>query len=143
VAAVGWPDEPLVATVPLTGGTWTQGPEELNQIIGQATVTTPTNADCGFPEARGVPVATFNVFLDGRMVASERVFAEESMQTTQTIPIRWPGNAASLTEWVYEQGKATSHTLTVQLAADNCGREGTPAADFTMDSVSIDVIGVR
>ena len=40
--------------------------------------------------------------------------------------------------WLYEPGKATSHTLTAQVT-DNCRG----AAHFTVDSISVDVIGIK
>ena len=136
---------PTFASDPLTGGSWTQHANELDQLVGQVTLTLPTEASC---EGGNYPVAV-EILLDGTVVggASANTGATEK---TETVSIGWtkkalPSGAFSdewpedVSPWLYEPGTDTSHTLTAQVA-DVCQ----PPSDghAKIQSISVDVLGV-
>lgn len=119
------------AEVALTGNCWTQQSDELDQITGQAAITAPHNA-CDTPET--LPVANVKVYVAGQLVADafDRT-GENGVQKMVAVEL-----VGGDSVWqVFEPGTTTPRTLTVQ-AGDNCQGE-----HFTINSVSIDVIGVR
>ena len=86
VAPVETVSRPALAWVPLAGGTWTQGAEELDQISGQITYTAAPGCPALAPQVE--------VFLDGTLT-SARVGAPlhagaQAQAKTQT---RWIGMA--------------------------------------------------
>ena len=133
IEAITPPDESEHFNDPLNGGTWTQQADELNAVVGQVTVTAPSEK-CVEP---GPPLAWFEILLDGDQVALIQS-QEYSEGETRTLPFEVQ-KFAYPTRWLYEPGKATSHTLTVQVKT-LCG---TGKGSFTVKSVSIDVIGVK
>ena len=122
---------------PLTGGTWTQQAEELNSFqVGEVTLNRPSEQKCS-PSGRG-PVADVYIFLDGQNVG--KASSGEKLGP-QTWAIVWQFGVNP--PWLPEPGKTTSHTLTAR-AEDNCPNESeTPPFHYTVNSVSIDVMGVR
>jgi hypothetical protein len=132
---------------PLTGGTWKQGPEELDQLVGEVSLTRPTEASCGSNGSGEV-----QVLIDGRYVGDGRLLQQEGNEPTEIVPVTWRTGAeadlgvaggdvrlgVSNIRWLYEPGKATTHTLTA-VATDHCNNGG----HFTINSVSIDVVGLK
>ena len=111
--------------IPLTGSTWTQFPEELNEVRGQLTVTEPTSAACIDGTAAAVRVS-----IDGNEVAGVSLGAGEG--GTHTLPLNTGPDSQ-----MFEPAKATTRTLTATIES-NCH-----VAHFTLDSLSVDVIGLR
>ena len=112
-------------------------------------MTRPTEAGCSRGEA------SVRAFVDGRYlgVGGLEIGLNRGTEPTETIPMAWrlgSGIDGSFSYeggvrvgdgpsgWLYEPGSPTTHTLTV-LANDSC--EG--GVHFTINSVSIDVIGVQ
>jgi len=133
---------------PLTGATWSQGTEELDQLVGQVSLTTATEATCEHTVSGSVG-ADVQVLLDGSPVADTSV-ASGPAETTETVPISWSHHAefsfpaetrSSLA--LFEPLALTSHTLTAQVA-DDCGANGGHGGGhFTIQSVSVDVLGTH
>jgi hypothetical protein len=130
--------EPGSVTVPLTGGTWTQHAEEPNEIVGQFTATGPLSANCGngrvgggFPNRGWI-----EILVDGREVSGLPAGDAGALETTEIV-------ALPVLATAFEPGKDTPHTLTAQ-ASDECGTNGgNTGGHVTIDSVSIDVIGIH
>jgi hypothetical protein len=132
---------PTLVGDPLNVG-WTQHADELNQLTGQVTITVPPEAAC---EGSGAAV---EILLDGSLVGGAAAHPGE-LETTETLPIGWTEEAPnggpfatwpeqSLSPWLFEPGKDTSHALTAQVA-DTC----TAGGHATIQAVSVDVLGVR
>jgi hypothetical protein len=142
--SVTTPTEPTEAAVPLSGATWTQGADEVDQIIGQITYTIPATTECNIGPSGSGAAVRYKVLLDGNELTDE-VGAENGIgPRTETVPIFWSKRRNNpQAALLYEPGQPTSHTLTVK-GRDQCGLNGGPATKhFTINSVSIDVIGVR
>ena len=119
-------------TDPLTGATWTQQPTELNELIGEITITPPSRSECPFTPTGENPVAVkWTISVDGSPVINQE--GPASGQETKTFHPAIIG-----TPFLFEPGKTANHTLEVH-AADEC--EGT--AHFTIDSFSMDVVGLN
>jgi hypothetical protein len=132
---------------PLAGATWTQHPEELAEITGTASITSPARANCGRGSSGTVGgLAGVAVYIDGKLAGWTRGAPLEAKSTSFTTvsKIFWDfPDFPSMEEWLLEPGSATKHTLSVT-AWDTCGREGgASGAHFTVNSVSLDVIGFR
>jgi hypothetical protein len=125
------------ATDPVTGGEWMQHPHELNQLTGQVTVTSPKEcgAEGGEVTVEAV-VPSWETDLEaaygphvvmvaaGRPKGAERTFGFEAI--------------GGRSFWqLFEPGKDTARTLTVK-AYDDC-----PVGHYTINSVSIDVVGAH
>ncbi len=130
----------------LTGASWTQGTEELDQLVGQASIRTPAAGTC--QASAGSDGADVQVLLDGNPVA-DTFLASPSAETTETIAVNWSHQAefSVATEsrpslWLFEPLTATPHTLAVQ-AADDCTANGGSGGHFTIESVSVDVLGAH
>jgi hypothetical protein len=146
VAAVTTVSTTPGASDALTGAGWTQGSEELDQLVGQVSIKTPTATTC--QATAGSDGADVQVLLDGSPVA-DTFLASTPAETTQTIPINWSHQAefSPATEirpslWLFEPPAPTPHTLAVQ-AADDCAANGGAGGHFTIESVSVDVLGAR
>jgi hypothetical protein len=131
----------------LTGATWTQGSEELDQLVGQVILTTAPEGACH--ATSGSQGADVQVLLDGSPVADTSV-ASGSAGATQTVPISWsrhsefsfPSESRS-TLSLFEPPAPSSHTLSARVA-DDCGADGGQGGGhFTIQSISVDVLGVR
>jgi hypothetical protein len=107
---------------PMTGNTWTQAADELNFALLKAEVT--NNACDNNTIGLAGEAAFLRVKLDGAVVVD--FLSATQSPTWTTVPID------------LGPGTATPHTLTVE-ATHGCNASGS----FTIDSVSIDVIGVR
>jgi hypothetical protein len=128
---------------PMSGSSWTQQPDEVDEVIGNVTYTSPPETDCSTGLV-AVELYLGNVHLGvAYFVRSEH---------TETIAIHWSTefqslerliqNVPSETLWLYEPGAATAHTMTAQVA-DTCGERGTSGGHFTIDSIEIDVLGAK
>jgi hypothetical protein len=108
--------------VPLTGNTWTQAGDEMN--VGWLKAELTNNACVGGP---GSPVGSsvvLNVKVDGAVVAPFVIGSTSPM---------WAAFPVDL-----EPGTATTHTLTVE-ATHSCVESGS----FTLDSIAVNVVGIR
>lgn len=124
--------QPGVA-VPMSRATWTQYPEETDQFAGQYTVSLPSTEQCGlFPPGtkRDHHFVTLGIQFAPNEYALESSISTGSQPGTNT-------QTFELTSF-FEPGKPVSHTLRV-VAWDDC----TTGVHATVDSASIDVIGVR
>jgi hypothetical protein len=138
-------DTPTFASDPLTAGSWTQHANELDQLVGQVTLTLPAEASC---EAGSFPVAV-EILLDGTLVGGAAANTGATGRT-ETVSIGWTKKVPSLgafseawpaedvSAWLYEPGQDTSHTLTAQVA-DVCQQPGVHAK---IQNISVDVLGV-
>jgi hypothetical protein len=146
------PATPTFANDPLNGATWTQHAGELDQLVGQVTVTTPPVAGCS---AKTGPETTVlvQILLDGKVVGGAvalpgqttlaltwRPSSPEAGSFNQPKQLEEPLAAPS--PWLYEPSSDTPHTITARVA-DDCGAEGGKSGEHpTIDSISIDVLGV-
>ena len=121
---------------PLTGGAWTQGAEELDQLVLKIELTVPSEAECTHKigeHSFTVPQGHATIQVDGKQ-QTEIGLAASPSEKTETVE----GSS-----WLFEPGKATSHTLTAELT-DQCGvGGGNSGGHFKIDSISIDVLGAR
>jgi hypothetical protein len=120
---------------PLTGGTWTQGAEELDQLVLQIEVTVPAEAECTHKVGGGfaVPQGHATIQVDG----SQQTEIDLSASQTEKL------ETIEGSSWLFEPGKATSRTLTAEVI-DQCGvGGGNSGGHFKIDSISIDVLGAR
>ncbi len=136
--------EPGETADPLSGATWTQHAEEVEQLVGTVKMTSTTEAQCyrGPENAFGGGTGGAMIYLDGNWAGFALGPIAEASPQTVTEPITWVIPRQAL-ELLYEPGKSTKHTLTAT-AWDSCGREGGKAtAHFTIDAISVDVMGFR
>src|SRR5262249_9905690 len=125
------PTQPGEETVPLTGETtWTQNADELIRVVVQVNATTPSSSACEGGAVFGSGLVRIRE--DGVEVASVFVPASPGKEETVTRTSEQPS-------FQFEPGKGTLHTLTAK-ASDSCEKGG---GHFTINSVAIDVIGVR
>jgi hypothetical protein len=103
--------------VPVTGATWTQGPNEFQDVVGEVQVETP----CPSFAVRVVPL--IRVFLDGQERAAILV-------TQPLSGFRLPS---------FEPGTRQSHTLSVTVAERSCSQFG----EASVQSVKVDVLRAR
>jgi hypothetical protein len=158
-AAASVTTEGLGGAVGLTGGSWTQHAQELDQLVGEVEMTVPPEATCtenhqneNFPGR-----ATVHLLLDGTLVGIADSTAPRGPGSTDLVPIQWSNGSPAvggshLLEFfevrsselpVWEPGADTSRTLTA-VAADNCGDDGgSSGGHFTVDSINVDVLGAR
>jgi hypothetical protein len=121
----------------LTGGAWTQGAEELNQVTGEVVAT--AGPGCG-----GVSRLRVNVLVSdwngvtGNDIVVTNVFGRGEHELwnpgeTKHFGLLQSGNSSI---WpLFEPGKPEHHELIVQ-AGDSC-----ESGHFTVDSVALDVLG--
>ena len=128
--AITSPTSPGEATVPLAGASWTQNADELNQLVIEETITTPSTTEC--PHAGGPARLHWTIRLDGQIVGGIEGVAGET-RTDVTRPV-------NSSNYLFEPGKQTQHTITAGNVRDDC--EG-GTGHFTIDSVSVDVVGIR
>jgi hypothetical protein len=116
--AVSSATETLTAD-PLTDATWTQGANELDQLVLQFKVTVPAEAECTHKVGGGfaVPQGHATIQVNGKQQTEIDLSASQSEQT-ETIE----GSS-----WLFEPGKDTSQTLTAEVI-DQCGVGGGTAA---------------
>src|SRR5208282_3578987 len=100
------------ASDPVTDSSWSQGANELNELVGEVTVTTPTKADCSKITPGGkdeVGKGLVSVLLNGKLVGTIKEAAGKEESSTESLPIKWTGNGrASPTLLLWEPGVETS-----------------------------------
>jgi len=122
VGAVSLSEEPQ--PVGLAGATWTQGAEEVDEIMGEVSLTATT------------PCSSTGIHIDVLVNGTEGngfILPPETAGTF-TTQLVWPQKLAPLAV-LTEPGKATPSTITAT-AATSC-------SGITLNSVSVDVIGAR
>jgi hypothetical protein len=136
----------LVA-IPLVDGTWTQAADQANIVFGQATVTAPASAECNGEGERGEllleaiideehPDATES---DENLSGGVSFRASGSTSRTATEIFEWePGGKGGTATWLADSTSAAPHKIELR-DADGCHNGG----HFTIDSVTLDVIGLR
>jgi hypothetical protein len=130
--------EPAVLNDPLNG-TWTQGADEVDQILGQLTFTAASRAHCS--KGSEPTEIRVDIAVDGVEVAN--VIDYGTPEHTETIPIEfYDGN--SLPSWtLFEPGTPTARTVTAKIG-DECGwNGGKTGAHFTVNSIELDVLGAH
>lgn len=124
VRSVGSIVEATETTTPdqVTGGTWKQGAEELDQLVGQINVSSPVGVFCETEHGSN----QINILVNGDSV--------------DTIPLNKSGEngVLAIDIPIMEPGTATSRTLTVQME-DSCDA----GTDSSLISVALDVVGVH
>jgi hypothetical protein len=113
--------------VTLTGNTWTQGAEEVDEIVGD--VTTTSAPPCGTLSLQ------LSFFLDGIPTSGEVLLSHSQELGTFRSKISWPEKLAPLLV-LDEPGASTKHTLTAEARETSCSA-------MTLDSIRLDVIGAR
>jgi hypothetical protein len=124
--------EDASVNVPLTGNTWTQAAGQVNALIGAVSITPPSET-CG-----GLST---NVEVDGLQAAGNLGVTNASAH-----PIEWWTSLGGSSKpqadlWLMEPTVATSHTLTMHMTYA-CHFES-PVGSYKINSVAIDVIGLR
>jgi hypothetical protein len=121
------------AAASLTGATWTQGGEEVQELVGQMTVNVPNDGECGGVE--GEPAFfTAHVKLDGAEVGT--VGLVNTSFGRKTVSVEWTSGATS--DWLQEPVTAATHVLEIE-ANDTCGFHH--SQHYVIESVSIDALG--
>jgi hypothetical protein len=106
--------------VPLSGGTWTQGANDVNLITGSVQLGIPSTCTGSFGNA-------LSIYVDG--VANTFALAPTApASSTVTIPF--------LVSELMEPGTSTQHTITAKLA-NSCTKSG---EDYTVSNVKVDVV---
>jgi hypothetical protein len=106
--------------IPLSGATWTQGPNDLNLIVGSLTIKTPASCTGSFGNAVLVSV-------DGT-TATFGLAPNAPVSSNVTVPIA-VGN-------LMEPGAGTPHQITAKLA-NSCTKDG---EDYTVTGAKLDVL---
>jgi hypothetical protein len=120
---------PGPTSYPITGGSWTQAANEVDQVVGHVTLTTAQGVSSCMPTSG----AQIFIYVDSTLLG--KFFAEDASWTAQSVhTVQVPSSI----NYVYEPGADTPHTLTVQVSGD-CPSTATPQ-DAVVDSVSLDVI---
>jgi hypothetical protein len=106
--------------VPLSGATWTQGPNDMNLVTGSVQLGIPATCTGSFGNA-------LTIYVDG--VANTFALAPAApASSTVTVPF--------LVSELMEPGASASHTITAQLG-NTCTKSG---EDYTVSNVKIDVV---
>jgi Collagen triple helix repeat (20 copies) len=140
----------------LAGAAWTQGPQGLEQLMGDVQIAAPSEAQCGAGTS-GPPnggTAVVIIELNGSAVAEARVVAGKTA-ATRLAQLKW-SSAKETVESVagfallqetspiliaYDPGASTPRTLTAKVA-DDCGFENVPpGGHFTVNLIRVDVLG--
>lgn len=116
----------VIESVPLTGGTWTQAPNEVDQFVGRWTLS-PT-ANCS---------AAIIIDLDGNDIG----FGQVPLATGSPIDFSFfqPGRVPLV---LFEPGTPSGHTLTARIES-TCTSAQAAQNPPTLTSVDIDVLGAR
>jgi hypothetical protein len=135
------PDSAHGAPVGLTGGAWTQTTHQLNEFVGQISVTPPNSSSCTYYDT--LFGATLPGVMEGEIedaVTGARLAtfsgAASSTPAAMTVPLTVTA--------LFEPGRRVKHALIVKLA-DNCGAGGNGAVGgghFTLGSFALDPVGV-
>jgi hypothetical protein len=126
---------------PVSGATWSQRADELDEFVDGAIVDTQSTPACrGGTEFASIVV---QVVLDkSKLIASEVLEGGDHPGEIST-GIVWtlPPEVGREHPWLAEPGQATSHTVTLD-AREICPFGETPTHPVEVTSVSFDVIGV-
>jgi hypothetical protein len=129
--------EPESINVPLTGFSWIQRPEEIDQLLGQVTYTYPSTCS-----GQGQSLV-LEIFLDKQLLEVAQVgprLTNEPEDETETHWIVWEANGG-LPMYLYEPRVKTTHQLEMK-AHDACASGG-GTGHVTIDSISVDVAAIR
>jgi hypothetical protein len=120
--------------VPVSGNTWTQGANEIDQFFGTATITVPAN--CQMDDGELIDGgATVRVFLSRNGGAAVQIGdASEIAGSSGERRIRFFENPA----YLFEPGSDQTHTFTATFR-DTCD----VGDHATLNSLKLDVIGTR
>ena len=135
------------ANDPLTDASWSQGGNELNELVGEVTLTTPTKENCSRLTPGGKDVVgkgVVSVLMNGKLVGTVKEAAGKLESSTANLPIKWTeeGGHPTTTLLLWEPGSEIGRTLSVR-AADNCGEGGgSSGGHFKVEEVKVDVLGV-
>jgi hypothetical protein len=130
------------APVALTGGAWTQASNQLNQFVGQISVTPPNSSSGTYYNTffgttlPGVMVGEIDDAATGSALATFTAAPASATPTAATTPL----TVATL----FEPGAVVNHALIVKIA-DNCGTGGNGAVaggHFTLNSLALDPVGI-
>ena len=122
--------ESTLVTVPLTDATWAQQPNELDEVFGRLTYTSP--ASC-VRQSAGPPLGDLpgeikaELLVDGTVVAAAAGGRSDSSQSIEFAPRKV----------LFEPGAESPHTVSVRVA-DTCVQSGT---HYTVTGVDIDTVG--
>jgi Collagen triple helix repeat (20 copies) len=152
------PHTPIFKEDALAGAAWTQGPQGLEQLMGEVQIASPSEAQCGAgtgpPPNGGTAVVTIE--LNGSVIAEARSLAGKTA-ATRLYQLKWTSTKetaelvagfASLQETtpiliVYDPGASTPRTLTANVA-DDCGFENAQTGGhFTVNLIRVDVLGAE
>lgn len=127
--------------VPLAGSSWTQHPEELQEVVMHATITSPPQESCTSTGDVSISAAVDGLSAGGLNTALANEGATESL--TETLRFTsgqvGPFSGGASTAWLFEPGQTTTRTLALKASANCAGKGGL----FKIDSVAVDVVGVR
>jgi len=150
------PHTPTFKEDALAGAAWTQGPQGLEQLMGDVQIEAPSEAQCGAGSG-GPPnggTAVVIIELNGSVVAEARSVAGTTA-ATRLAQLKWSstketdksgGGFAVLQETspiliAYDPGASTPRTLTAKVA-DDCGFENVQTGGhFTVNLIRVDVLG--
>lgn len=135
------------ASVPLSGATWTQGAEELQQVAtGHVVFTVPYGTKCADGE---YPYAEVRLLLESK-TATGGEGGQLGWARSNGGGVRLgPNPAGTITEsigeglgWWEEPGTPETHLVTAK-ARESCNGGEEPQEQVTVDSIALDVIGAR
>jgi hypothetical protein len=107
-------------SVPLSGGSWTQGAGDLDLVVGSVTLQTPATCTGSFGNALVINV-------DGA-ATTFAIAPTAPASSTVTMPIAVAG--------IMEPGSSANHSVTASLA-NTCTKSG---EDYTVTGVKLDVV---
>ena len=118
----------LTSSVPLTGATWTQAANDVDQFFGSIKVDYPSTAQCGANKD-----AVFTVTVDGIPRLKFQMNSDDSPAAGTSVFQLLPSNAGALSE----PGAATPHTVAAYFF-DACSG----SIRYHVREVKISVVGV-
>jgi hypothetical protein len=147
------------AADPLAVASWIQRPGEVQELVGRAVVTAPSNSAATPTCTRAATGSTpgrliITVLVDGKVLAQPAVPAGfVGPGEPATAPRPETDNLFTINPyvarpkppetWLFEPTRPERHVASVT-TRDTCGLEGGVATErFTIDSVSIDVVGLK
>jgi Collagen triple helix repeat (20 copies) len=151
------PHTPTFNEDALAGAAWTQGPQGLEQLMGDVQMAAPSEAQCGAgtggPPNGGTAVVIIE--LNGSVVAEARSVAGNTA-ATRLSQLKWSSTKETTVESgavfaflqetspiliAYDPGASTPRTLTAKVA-DDCGFENVQTGGhFTVNLIRVDVLG--
>ncbi len=135
--------------VTLTGASWVQRPGEVDIIGGLATVKLPSAAtNCTSATGGEAGRVRIALALDGQPLAGGNASAADTpalvtVNLLGSAGRRRPSEPQPNERWLFEPPHRERHVLTAT-ATDTCGENGGVAIEhFRIESISLDVIGIR